>query len=69
LLRHLDIDPHIPLFLLVFLVMDHGLFKQRFDAWAETKTKALRWSLYAFMLAAILVWGGAVNHPFVYFQF
>jgi len=69
LLRHLDIDPHIPLFLLLFLLMDHGLFKKRFDTWAETKTKALRWSIYAFMLAAILVWGGAVNHPFVYFQF
>ncbi|MFZ9969826.1 MAG: MBOAT family O-acyltransferase [Bacteroidia bacterium] len=69
LLQKLQIDLHIPLFLLVFWILDHAIFKKRFDAWAESKSLLQRWGLYLFFIAAILIWGGAVNHPFVYFQF
>lgn len=68
-LKLLDIPWHIPAFLLIFLLMDLFIMKERADTWFGKFSKPLRWGMYAFMLMCIWIWGGAVNHPFVYFQF
>ncbi len=65
----LDIPWHIPAFLILFLFMDLYLMKERADTWFGHFSKPVRWFMYAFMLLCIWMWGGAVNHPFVYFQF
>lgn len=67
--KMLDIPWHIPVFLFIFLLMDLFIMRERADTWFGKFGRPLRWSMYAFMLICIWIWGGAVNHPFVYFQF
>jgi alginate O-acetyltransferase complex protein AlgI len=66
---NLQVDPQVWLFLLVGLVMDHGVVKERVDRWMSPLKLGYRWFWYLFFLTAVLLFGGAVNHPFVYFQF
>jgi D-alanyl-lipoteichoic acid acyltransferase DltB (MBOAT superfamily) len=66
---NLQVDPQVWLFLLVGLVMDHGVVKERVDRWIAPLKLGYRWFWYLFFLTAVLLFGGAVNHPFVYFQF
>ena len=66
---NLNIPAHIPLFLLIFYILDNWLMKQRVDKWIAQYPLPLRWLFYAVMLTAVWLFGGAVNHPFVYFQF
>lgn len=68
-LKHLSIDPQVWLFLIVGLVLDHAVITQRVDVWIAPLKLASRWFWYLFFLTAVLLFGGAVNHPFVYFQF
>jgi hypothetical protein len=60
---------HIWLFLVLFLILDLWIVKVRVDVWLAKFGWAWRWLFYAFALVSIWVFGGAVNHPFVYFQF
>ena len=68
-LLHLTAEGQVWLFLLVGFLMDHFIMKQRADQWFGGQALFLRWTVYLFMLTAVLLFGGAVNHPFVYFQF
>lgn len=56
-------------FLLAFVVLDNVFVKGRFDQWLNNYSWFTRWSLYSFMLVSIWMFGGTVNHAFVYFQF
>jgi fumarate reductase subunit D len=68
-IQFLEVAPHIWLFLLVFLVMDLWIVRERIDSWLGKFHWIIRWMLYGFALISIWVFGGAINHPFVYFQF
>lgn len=68
-LLKLSAESQVWLFLIVGFVFDHFIMKVRADKWFGNQNLVLRWSVYLFMLTAILLFGGAVNHPFVYFQF
>jgi ABC-type multidrug transport system fused ATPase/permease subunit len=59
----------IPLFLCIFLLLDLWVMKDRADVWLGKFAKPLRWLMYAAMAVSVWIWGGAINHPFVYFQF
>ncbi|GDX50549.1 O-acyltransferase [Bacteroidota bacterium] len=59
----------IPLFLCVFLLLDLWVMKDRADVWLGKFSMPIRWIMYVAMALSIWVWGGAINHPFVYFQF
>ena len=54
---------------LLFILFEIVLYNKRFDSWIDAKPTAARWTLYGLILFCILVLGGAVNHPFIYFQF
>lgn len=68
-LLKLSAESQVWLFLIVGFVFDHFIMKVRSDKWFGNQNLVLRWSVYLFMLTAVLLFGGAVNHPFVYFQF
>ena len=53
----------------IFLFFEFILYNGRFDHWIGTKKSYTRWLVYAILLFCITVLGGAVNHPFIYFQF
>jgi D-alanyl-lipoteichoic acid acyltransferase DltB (MBOAT superfamily) len=59
----------IPLFLCIFLLLDLWVMKDRADVWLGKFPMVIRWAMYVSMAVSIWIWGGAVNHPFVYFQF
>ena len=65
----LQVSNHIWLFLMVFLVLDLWIVRERIDVWLSKFSWAWRWLFYAFALVSVWVFGGAINHPFVYFQF
>lgn len=66
---HLHVGYVIPLFLLVFLILDLFVLDVRVDVWMGRFATWQRWIMYVMILAAVLIFGGAINHPFVYFQF
>jgi len=43
--------------------------KDRADVWLGKFSMPMRWLMYAAMAVSVWIWGGAINHPFVYFQF
>jgi hypothetical protein len=62
--------PAITLFMvLLFLVLDLGLTRKRFDFWMDDFPWYTRWATYSSFCCLIWMFGGTVNHPFVYFQF
>jgi hypothetical protein len=67
--ENLQVPFHVSLFLLLAIILDHFIVMQRIDNWFLQKATWIRWMLYVFFIVAVLFWGGAVNHPFVYFQF
>jgi D-alanyl-lipoteichoic acid acyltransferase DltB (MBOAT superfamily) len=68
-LLQLTAEWQVWLFLFVGFVFDHFIMKKRADQWFGDQSLFSRWIVYLFMLTAVLLFGGAVNHPFVYFQF
>jgi D-alanyl-lipoteichoic acid acyltransferase DltB (MBOAT superfamily) len=68
-LLQLTAEGQVWLFLFVGFVFDHFIMKKRADQWFGDQSLFSRWIVYLFMLTAVLLFGGAVNHPFVYFQF
>jgi hypothetical protein len=53
----------------LFLVLDLGLTRKRFDLWMDDFPWYTRWATYSSFCCLIWMFGGTVNHPFVYFQF
>jgi hypothetical protein len=68
-LQHLSMPVYIMLFLGIAFVLDHFIMKVRVDKWLGLQNVYVRWVLYLGLISAVLLKGGAVNHPFVYFQF
>ncbi len=54
---------------IVFIFFEFALYNNRFDRWIGHRKVWLRWLVYILLLAMILLFAGAVNHPFIYFQF
>ena len=67
--QSLEIPVHIPLFLLLFILLDEFIVHTRIDHWLASFPKYSRWAFYLGAITCIWLWGGATNHPFVYFQF
>ena len=68
-LKSLQVDVQVWLFLMDGWILDHWVVQERFDVWVGRLGLGIRWMWYLFLLSAVLLFGGAVNHPFVYFQF
>jgi D-alanyl-lipoteichoic acid acyltransferase DltB (MBOAT superfamily) len=65
----LNIEPVFYSLLGLFLVSDLHCKNKGFDLWIGEKSKVYRWLTYAFLIYAISTLSGAVQHPFIYFQF
>lgn len=52
-----------------FLALDILIRNSRFDQWCGQQKTPLRWTLYAFMIFAIIVLSSVEQYPFIYFQF
>lgn len=52
-----------------FLALDILIRNSRFDHWCGQQKTPLRWTLYAFMIFAIIVLSSVEQYPFIYFQF
>jgi hypothetical protein len=68
-IENIQVGLLIWLFLIVGVVLDNNIMKERADSWLGKLPAYGRWSLYIFFIGSIAMFGGAVNHPFVYFQF
>lgn len=64
---------HIPVFVLillaVFIILDLFIVRERIDIWFQKFHFSIRWAAYSAMILCVWLLGGAINHPFVYFQF
>ncbi len=67
--EHLAIAPHIAAALVCFVALDIATRHTRFDRWCGKLPAPLRWSIYAIMLFAIIVFSSVEQYPFIYFQF
>jgi len=65
----LSVPPVTLLMLGLFLLLDLWLTRTRFDHWMNAFSAPWRWLFYSALLCFIWMFGGTVNHPFVYFQF
>lgn len=54
---------------LLFILSEVILYNKRFDHWIASRALIARWGIYLMLLFCLAVLGGAVNHPFIYFQF
>ncbi|MEM6267912.1 MAG: MBOAT family O-acyltransferase [Bacteroidota bacterium] len=55
--------------LLFFLFSDGLLYNRRFDVWIGDRPFWLRWTVYAALIFAVLVFAAVEEFPFIYFQF
>jgi D-alanyl-lipoteichoic acid acyltransferase DltB (MBOAT superfamily) len=53
----------------LFLLLDLWFTQKRFDLWMDDFPWPWRWFGYSTLCCLIWMFGGTVNHPFVYFQF
>ncbi len=62
--------PAMTLFMVaLFLLLDLWIMRKRFDHWMDVFPWYTRWAVYSGFFGLIWMFGGTVNHPFVYFQF
>lgn len=54
---------------ILFIFSEFILYNTRFDHWIKRRSVILRWLVYSSLILCIALLGGAVNHPFIYFQF
>jgi D-alanyl-lipoteichoic acid acyltransferase DltB (MBOAT superfamily) len=66
---HLHVPVYVLVLLAVFIFMDLFIVKERIDIWFQKFHFSLRWAAYSAMILCVWLLGGAINHPFVYFQF
>ena len=64
-----NVDIKIWIFLLLFIITDLFLYNNRFDKWCSSKSIPIRWSVYFILIFMIVVFSGAENYQFIYFQF
>ena len=67
--KQLHYPIYIPVFMVIFLLLDNYIINQRVDVWLNKFSTPWRWSFYTAAISCIWLLGGATNHPFVYFQF
>ncbi|WP_233244196.1 MBOAT family O-acyltransferase [Brumimicrobium oceani] len=65
----LVIPNYLILFFSLFIISDILLYNQRFDKWLSNFPVIGRWTIYSFLMFAIIVFAGVENFPFIYFQF
>ena len=53
----------------LFVLIDLFLYNKRFDQWIGKQRLLIRWTTYAIILFAIIVYAGVEDYPFIYFQF
>lgn len=52
-----------------FILLDLLIRQNRFDVWCGQKNGLVRWTVYALMIFAIIVFSSVQQYPFIYFQF
>ena len=67
--EHLPVGAVVVVALLAFVALDVAIRRSRFDRWCGRLAAPLRWTLYAVMLFAIVVFSSVEQYPFIYFQF
>ena len=67
--EHLEVGPVVVVALLAFVSLDVATRNSRFDMWCAKISAPMRWSVYAIMLFAIIVFSSVEQYPFIYFQF
>jgi D-alanyl-lipoteichoic acid acyltransferase DltB (MBOAT superfamily) len=65
----LEWDPVLIALVGLFILSDLHFRDRGFDAWLNEKSGFIRWSVYGLLIYCITTLSGAVQHPFIYFQF
>lgn len=52
-----------------FILLDVLIRQSRFDQWCAKQKTLVRWSIYAVLIFAIIVFSSVEQYPFIYFQF
>lgn len=68
-LKSLDVKLFVWILLFSFILLDSLLSKKRFDKYINTQNGIIRWLIYTFLIASILMFSGVEDHQFIYFQF
>jgi len=55
--------------LILFIFIDHHVFKKGFETWCSSKASVIRWGIYIVMIYAILILSGVNTYPFIYSNF
>jgi D-alanyl-lipoteichoic acid acyltransferase DltB (MBOAT superfamily) len=55
--------------ILLFIFVDHQIFKNGFDKWCSSKNGVFRWLVYAVIIFSIIVLSGVNTYPFIYSNF
>lgn len=55
--------------IILFIFIDHQLFKNGFEKWCSSKNAIIRWFVYAVLIFAIIVFSGVNSYPFIYSNF
>lgn len=67
--RGLHVAPVAWIALVLFILADLLIRKSRFDVWCGQQKTAVRWSIYAALIFAIVTLSSVEQYPFIYFQF
>jgi len=65
----LTIPWHLALLVVLFFILDHGVFKKNIEITLAQWNWQKRWLLYSFIIVCIINFSGATSHPFIYFRF
>jgi len=55
--------------IILFILVDHQLFKNGFDIWCQSQHIVIRWSIYMLLIFAIITLSGVNTYPFIYSNF
>ena len=67
--RGLHVAPVAWIALALFILADLLIRRSRFDVWCGQQKTAVRWSIYAALIFAIVTLSSVEQYPFIYFQF
>ena len=55
--------------IILFILIDHEIFKDGFEVWCKSKHSVMRWSIYLLLIFAIITLSGVNTYPFIYSNF
>ena len=67
--NQLQIAPIAWIALILFIIADILIRKSRFDVWCGKQKTIVRWSIYTFLIFAVIALSSVEQIPFIYFQF